>query len=91
MGIKQVFPPHRLSTSAFHIVYIGICIPSLPPSFLRLMQGGGVSHGYLGIKKEPEDGRVRLPSGSSLSGGYLLSHLRSTIGVTGLNFSVRDG
>ena len=26
-----------------------------------------------------------------LSGGYLLSHLRSTIGVTGLNFSVRDG
>ena len=26
-----------------------------------------------------------------LCGGYLLSHLRSTIGVTGLNFSVRDG
>ena len=26
-----------------------------------------------------------------LSGGCLLSHLRSTIGVTGLNFSVRDG
>ena len=25
------------------------------------------------------------------NGGYLLSHLRSTIGVTGLNFSVRDG
>ncbi len=24
-------------------------------------------------------------------GGYLLSRLRSTIGVTGLNFSVRDG
>ena len=27
----------------------------------------------------------------SLCGGYLLSHLRSTIGVTGLNFSVRNG
>ena len=26
-----------------------------------------------------------------LCGGYLLSHLRSTIGVTGLNFSVRNG
>ena len=26
-----------------------------------------------------------------LSGGCLLSHLRSTIGVTGLNFSVRNG
>ena len=25
------------------------------------------------------------------SGGYLLSHLRSTIGAGGLNFSVRDG
>ena len=55
------------------------------------MQVGGVPYRDIGIKKEPEDGRVRLPSGSSLSGGYLLSHLRSTIGVTGLNFSVRDG
>ena len=26
-----------------------------------------------------------------LRGGYLLSHLRSTIGVIGLNFSVRNG
>ena len=25
------------------------------------------------------------------NGGYLLSHLRSTIGAGGLNFSVRDG
>ena len=25
------------------------------------------------------------------NGGYLLSHLRSTIGVNGLNFSVRNG
>ena len=25
------------------------------------------------------------------NGGYLLSHLSSTIGVTGLNFSVRNG
>ena len=25
------------------------------------------------------------------NGGYLLSHLRSTIGVDGLNFSVRNG
>ena len=25
------------------------------------------------------------------NGGYLLSHLRSTIGAAGLNFSVRDG
>ena len=27
----------------------------------------------------------------SKNGGYLLSHLRSTIGVSGLNFSVRNG
>ena len=29
--------------------------------------------------------------GSVKDGGYLLSHLRSTIGVGGLNFSVRNG
>ena len=28
---------------------------------------------------------------SLLGGGYLLSHFRSTIGVVGLNFSVRNG
>ena len=27
----------------------------------------------------------------SQNGGYLLSHLRSTIGAVGLNFSVRNG
>ena len=31
------------------------------------------------VRSSPEDG------------GYLLSHLGSTIGVTGLNFSVRNG
>ena len=32
-----------------------------------------------------------LPEALSKDGGYLLSHLRSTIGVNGLNFSVRNG
>ena len=45
-------------------------------------------YGYGGIKKHrPGNFRCR----GDLSGGCLLSHLRSTIGVTGLNFSVRDG
>ena len=35
--------------------------------------------------------RALASSSASLCGGYLLSHLRSTIGVTGLNFSVRNG
>ena len=38
-------------------------------------------------KHRPE----KVSSQGDLSGGCLLSHLRSTIGVTGLNFSVRDG
>ena len=38
-------------------------------------------------KHRPSNKRCR----GDLSGGCLLSHLRSTIGVTGLNFSVRDG
>ncbi|HIX26059.1 MAG TPA: hypothetical protein H9859_00245, partial [Candidatus Barnesiella excrementigallinarum] len=81
-----MFPPHRLSTSESTSAS-PFCRFPLPS--LRFMQGDGVSYRHIGIKKEPEDGLVRLPSGSSLSGGYLLSHLRSTIGVTGLNFSVR--
>ena len=39
-----------------------------------------------GIKK-----REKLSFLSFLRGGYLLSHLRSTIGVVRFNFSVRDG
>ncbi len=41
-------------------------------------------------KKERDGGRVSSVS-LELSGGYLLSHRNSTIGVTGLNFSVRNG
>ena len=39
------------------------------------------------IKKKERNFRFSL----SLRGGYLLSHLRSTIGVVRFNFSVRDG
>ena len=35
--------------------------------------------------------REKLSFLSFLRGGYLLSHLRSTIGVVRFNFSVRDG
>ena len=38
-------------------------------------------------KKAPEN----LAASGAQDGGYLLSHLRSTIGVTKLNFSVRNG
>ena len=42
---------------------------------------------------EKGEGDLRLSgaSPSPVGGGYLLSHSRSTIGVAGLNFSVRDG
>ena len=46
--------------------------------------------GEEGNKKERDGGRVSSVS-LELSGGYLLSHRNSTIGVTGLNFSVRNG
>ena len=39
-------------------------------------------------KKPPSD---FSEGGWNKEGGYLLSRLRSTIGVTGLNFSVRNG
>ena len=39
------------------------------------------------IKKAPEN----LAASGAQDGDYLLSHLRSTIGVTKLNFSVRNG
>ena len=39
------------------------------------------------IKKAPES----LAASGAQDGDYLLSHLRSTIGVTKLNFSVRNG
>ena len=38
-------------------------------------------------KKDPEEN----PQGLLKNGGYLLYHKRSTIGATGLNFSVRNG
>ena len=41
-------------------------------------------------KKESPAALVML-QGFSQDGDYLLSHLRSTIGVTKLNFSVRNG
>ena len=41
-----------------------------------------------GIKKGPA---ARVAAGPLQDGDYLLSHLRSTIGVTKLNFSVRNG
>ena len=42
-----------------------------------------------GVKIKPP-GRVRS-GGFVIGGGYLLSHFRSTIGVAGFNFSVRNG
>ena len=55
--------------------------------------GGGLGAGGRKrgrIKKERDGGRVSSVS-HKISGGYLLSHRNSTIGVTGLNFSVRNG
>ena len=41
---------------------------------------------------EPKKGAEADASAPSLiGGGYLLSHFRSTIGVAGFNFSVRNG
>ena len=41
---------------------------------------------------EPKKGAEASASAPSLiGGGYLLSHFRSTIGVAGFNFSVRNG
>ena len=40
-----------------------------------------------GHKTKKAAGLCSLPEG----GGYLLSHFRSTIGVAGFNFSVRNG
>ena len=44
-----------------------------------------------GTEKGEGDLRLSGASPSPVGGGYLLSHSRSTIGVAGLNFSVRDG
>ncbi len=46
------------------------------------------SPAFIKIKKA---GETSASSALSLGGGYLLSHLRSTIGVAGLNCSVRNG
>ena len=43
------------------------------------------------LTKRREPPRAYAHGGSVKDGGYLLSHLRSTIGVGGLNFSVRNG
>ena len=56
-----------------------------------LEDGGGRRAGEgRSDKKERDGGRVSSVS-LKISGGYLLSHRNSTIGVTGLNFSVRNG
>ena len=44
-----------------------------------------------GEKKRSRASVFRLKPCSHENGGYLLSHLRSTIGVIGLNCSVRNG
>ena len=45
---------------------------------------------YLGPKAQKKE-RAAAAVLSTLGGGYLLSHFRSTIGVVRLNFSVRNG
>ena len=43
-------------------------------------------------KKDPSPSHIDLETDLNKIGSYLLSHLKgSTIGVDGLNFSVRDG
>ena len=44
----------------------------------------------MGIKRV-RPGSVMLSGRALTGGGYLLSHFRSTIGVAGFNFSVRNG
>ena len=48
------------------------------------------SGGWYGYKKS-DCWRTVSVSNRCEGGGYLLSHFRSTIGVAGFNFSVRDG
>ena len=50
------------------------------------------THGGAGAQKKESPESSSLNSGGlRQNGGYLLSHLRSTIGVAKLNFSVRNG
>ena len=47
---------------------------------------------YPANKKDPSPSHIDLETDLNKIGSYLLSHLiGSTIGVDGLNFSVRDG
>ena len=46
---------------------------------------------YLPSCKKESPAALVMLQGFSQDGDYLLSHLRSTIGVTKLNFSVRNG
>ena len=59
--------------------------------FYQIVQSSMPIHSvqsHPGIKKGPA---ARVAAGPLQDGDYLLSHLRSTIGVTKLNFSVRNG
>ena len=47
--------------------------------------------GVCPLSQTEQKKREKLKFLSFLRGGYLLSHLRSTIGVVRFNFSVRDG
>ena len=49
------------------------------------------THGQGAQKKESPESSSLNSGGLRQNGGYLLSHLRSTIGVAKLNFSVRNG
>ena len=53
---------------------------------------GSPPHPWAGCtKKESPESSSLNSGGLRQNGGYLLSHLRSTIGVAKLNFSVRNG
>ena len=72
----ELSPPPRPHISFSHL-----------PHFLALYPTGGAALGYK--KKTPK--YLLLRRLHLIEGGYLLSHFRTTIGVTGFNFSVRNG
>ncbi len=58
-----------------------------PPTYVDMGLPLLVKHNPCLMKEPPQ----AIAYGGSKNGDYLLSHLRSTIGVGGLNFSVRNG
>ena len=80
-GKPKIYASPSLQRAMF--ILIGLIRP------IRLI--GAISLSVGSITNCINKKREKLSFLSFLRGGYLLSHLRSTIGVVRFNFSVRDG